>query len=172
GQAGTHAPPSEASKEAAESMNDALGDFLADMRKPSPDAKADARPAKPDGKPDTRTASRDQETEELAALRSGAKRLVVVALDPGHGGEDPGAIGPSGLYEKNVVLATARNLRDQINAQPGMRAMLTRDGDYFVPLHERVRKARRVQADLFVSIHADAFMNPRARGASVYALSE
>lgn len=172
GQAGAHAPPSDASKDAAESMNDALGEFLADMRKPSPEAKPEARPTKPDAKPDTRTASRDEEAQELAALRSGAKRLVVVALDPGHGGEDPGAIGPSGLYEKNVVLAIARKLRDQINAQPGMRAMLTRDGDYFVPLHERVRKARRVQADLFVSIHADAFMNPRARGASVYALSE
>jgi N-acetylmuramoyl-L-alanine amidase len=99
-------------------------------------------------------------------------RLIVVALDPGHGGEDPGAIGPSGLREKDVVLQIALQLRDRINAQPNMRAMLTRDADFFVPLHERVRKARRVQADLFVSIHADAFMNPEARGASVFALSE
>ena len=99
-------------------------------------------------------------------------RLVVVAIDPGHGGEDPGAIGPSGLREKDVVLAIALKLRDRLNSVPGMRAMLTRDADFFVPLHERVRKARRVQADLFVSIHADAFITPAARGASVFALSE
>jgi len=99
-------------------------------------------------------------------------RLVVVAIDPGHGGEDPGAIGPSGTREKDVVLAIAMLLRDRLNAQPNMRAMLTRDSDFFVPLHERVKKARRVQADLFVSIHADAFMNPDARGASVFALSQ
>jgi N-acetylmuramoyl-L-alanine amidase len=96
----------------------------------------------------------------------------VVAVDPGHGGEDPGASGPSGLHEKDVVLAIAMLLRDRLNANPNMRAMLTRDADFFVPLHERVKKARRVQADLFVSIHADAFMNPDARGASVFALSE
>jgi N-acetylmuramoyl-L-alanine amidase len=99
-------------------------------------------------------------------------RLVVIALDPGHGGEDPGAIGPSGLREKDVVLAIALKLRDRLNSVSGMRAMLTRDADFFVPLHERVRKARRVQADLFVSIHADAFMTPQARGASVFALSD
>jgi len=99
-------------------------------------------------------------------------RLVVVAIDAGHGGEDPGAIGPSGLREKDVVLAIAMLLRDRLNANPNMRAMLTRDADFFVPLHERVKKARRVQADLFVSIHADAFMNPEARGASVFALSQ
>ena len=99
-------------------------------------------------------------------------RLVVVAIDPGHGGEDPGAIGPSGLREKDVVLAVALKLRDRLNSVPGMRAMLTRDADFFVPLHERVRKARRVQADLFVSIHADAFFKPEARGASVFALSQ
>ncbi len=98
-------------------------------------------------------------------------RLIIVALDPGHGGEDPGAIGPTGLREKDVVLSIALQLRDRLNARPGMRAMLTRDADFFVPLHERVRKARRVQADLFISIHADAFFRPEARGASVFALS-
>jgi N-acetylmuramoyl-L-alanine amidase len=108
----------------------------------------------------------------LSAIQSKIDRLVVVALDPGHGGEDPGAIGPTGLREKDVVLAIALQLRDRINARPGMRAMLTRDGDYFVPLQDRVRKARRVQADLFVSIHADAFITPKARGASVFALSQ
>jgi N-acetylmuramoyl-L-alanine amidase len=99
-------------------------------------------------------------------------RLMVVAIDPGHGGEDPGAQGPSGLREKDVVLALAHKLRDSINAQPGMRAMLTRDADYFVPLQDRVHKARGVQADVMVSVHADAFITPAARGASVFALSQ
>lgn len=99
-------------------------------------------------------------------------RLVVIALDPGHGGEDPGATGPSGLHEKDVVLAIGLMLRDRINANPSMRAMMTRDADFFVPLGERVKKARRVQADLFVSIHADAFLTSEARGASVFALSQ
>ena len=105
------------------------------------------------------------------ADRSRADRLIIVAVDAGHGGEDPGAIGPTGLREKDVVLAIALQLRDKLNAQPGMRVMLTREGDYFVPLGERVRKARQVQADLFISIHADAFTRREARGASVYALS-
>jgi N-acetylmuramoyl-L-alanine amidase len=98
-------------------------------------------------------------------------RLIIVALDPGHGGEDPGAVGPSGLREKDVVLSVALQLREKLNAMPGLRVMMTRDADFFVPLGERVRKARRVQADLFVSIHADAFFKPEARGASVFALS-
>ena len=110
-------------------------------------------------------------SQYLASPPRRIDRLIVVALDPGHGGEDPGAIGPSGLREKDVVLQVALQLRDQLNAQPRMRAFLTRDADFFVPLHERVRKARRVQADLFVSIHADAFITPQARGASVFALS-
>ncbi len=105
------------------------------------------------------------------ATLAGLDRLVIVALDPGHGGEDPGAIGPTGLREKDVVLGIALQLRDHLQALRGVRVMMTRDGDYFVPLGERVRKALRVQADLFVSIHADAFMRPEARGASVFALS-
>ncbi len=103
-------------------------------------------------------------------------RIIIVALDPGHGGEDPGAIGPAGTREKDVVLRVAHLLRDRINATTvggnPMRAFLTRDGDYFVPLGTRVQKAQRVQADLFVSIHADAFTTPAARGASVFALSQ
>lgn len=103
-------------------------------------------------------------------------RLIVVALDPGHGGEDPGAIGPGGTREKDVVLKIAKMLRDRINASSvgghPMRAFLTRDADFFVPLHVRVQKARRVQADLLVSIHADAFYTPRPQGASVFALSQ
>ena len=99
-------------------------------------------------------------------------RLVIVALDPGHGGEDPGAIGPGGTREKDVVLQIAHRLRDRINQQPNMRAYLTRDSDFFVPLGTRVDKARHVQADLFVSIHADAFFTARPQGASVFALSD
>jgi N-acetylmuramoyl-L-alanine amidase len=103
-------------------------------------------------------------------------RLIIVALDPGHGGEDPGAIGPAGTREKDVVLSVALKLRDRINKSVvggnPMRAYLTRDADFFVPLNERVKKAQKVQADLFVSIHADAFTNPEARGASVFALSD
>lgn len=99
-------------------------------------------------------------------------RLVTIALDAGHGGEDPGAIGKLGTFEKDVVLSIARRLKKMIDAEPNMRAYLTRTGDYFVPLHIRVQRARRVQADLFVSIHADAWISPTARGSSVYALSE
>ncbi len=93
-------------------------------------------------------------------------------LDPGHGGEDPGAIGRGGSYEKHVTLSVARRLKEKIDATPNMRSVLTRDGDYFIPLHQRVGKARRVQADLFVSVHADAFIKPTARGSSVFVLSE
>ena len=110
------------------------------------------------------------------ATASRTDRLIIVALDPGHGGEDPGAIGPAGTREKDIVLQVAYKLRDRINASSvggsPMRAFLTRDADFFVPLGVRVQKARRVQADLFVSIHADAFTTPAARGASVFALSQ
>ena len=102
----------------------------------------------------------------------GTDRPFIVVLDPGHGGEDPGAIGPGGTREKDVVLQVALLLRERINARADMRAVLTREGDYFVPLHARVQKARRVQADLLISIHADAFYTPRPQGASVFALSE
>jgi N-acetylmuramoyl-L-alanine amidase len=99
-------------------------------------------------------------------------RMLTIALDPGHGGEDPGAIGRGGSYEKNIVLAIAKRLKAKLEQHPNMRVMLTRDGDYFVPLNVRVQKARKVQADLFVSIHADAFVKPTANGSSVFALSE
>ena len=99
-------------------------------------------------------------------------RMITIAIDPGHGGEDPGAVGRSGSREKDVVLAIARRLKAKIEQQPNMRVMLTRDADYFVPLHVRVQKARSVQADLFMSIHADAFVEPTARGSSVFVLSE
>lgn len=125
---------------------------------------AEVQPLKPE-----QHAAKPQPKEKKAAQTT---RMVTIALDPGHGGEDPGAIGRSGSYEKNVVLAIAKRLKAKIEEQPNMRVMLTRDGDYFVPLHVRVQKARKVQADLFVSIHADAWIEPTARGSSVFALSE
>ncbi len=113
------------------------------------------------------------ETYPFSTPKSGRTvRLLTVAIDPGHGGEDPGAIGSGGTYEKHIALDVAKKLRALIDAQPNMRAMMTRDADFFVPLNVRVQKARRVSADLFVSIHADAFTTPAARGSSVFALSE
>jgi N-acetylmuramoyl-L-alanine amidase len=106
------------------------------------------------------------------ARRAARQRTLTIAIDAGHGGEDPGAIGKGGTFEKNVVLAIAKKLKAKIDATPGMRGYLTRDGDYFVPLHVRVEKARRVKADLFISVHADAFVRPTAGGSSVYVLSE
>lgn len=99
------------------------------------------------------------------------RRDVLVAIDPGHGGQDPGAVGASGTYEKQVVMQIARRLKTQIDAQPGMRAILTRDGDQFVSHRERMKRAREQRADFFISIHADAFKDARVRGSSVYALS-
>jgi N-acetylmuramoyl-L-alanine amidase len=110
------------------------------------------------------------------AVHTGTDRLIVIALDPGHGGEDPGAIGPGGTREKDVVLQLAHRLRERVNAtQIGgnpLRAFMTRDSDFFVPLGQRVEKARRVRADLFVSLHADAFFTPNPQGASVFTLSQ
>jgi len=99
-------------------------------------------------------------------------RMVTIALDPGHGGEDPGATGATGVHEKDIVLAVAKRLKAKLEELPNTRVMLTRDADFFVPLGQRVEKARKVQADLFVSIHADAFVTPSARGSSVFVLSE
>ena len=100
------------------------------------------------------------------------ERLITVAIDAGHGGEDPGALGAAGSREKDITLALAKKLKQKIDAQENMHAVLTRDGDYFVPLRQRVTKARTLKADLFLSIHADAFVKPHARGSSVFALSE
>jgi N-acetylmuramoyl-L-alanine amidase len=104
--------------------------------------------------------------------RTGRDRNVVVAIDAGHGGEDPGAIGRHGTHEKDITLAISRRLAEEINRQEGMRAVLTRDGDYFIPLRRRIEKAREQHADLFVSIHADAYKNPKVAGSSVYVLSQ
>jgi N-acetylmuramoyl-L-alanine amidase len=161
----------DAESKAAQTVRDALGEFIGRVDKAPPEHPGPVAPP-----PAVAAASPSAPHEPRGTATPGAQqkidRLVVVAIDPGHGGEDPGASGPSGLHEKDVVLQIALQLRDRINAVPNMRAMLTRDADFFVPLGERVRKARRVQADLFVSIHADAFITPEARGASVFALSE
>jgi len=163
-------------KAAAEEVNDALGEWIQKLPQtqasapapsmppaPAPPAPAVSKPASAPPAPSPAPAS---------PRRPKVERLIVVALDPGHGGEDPGAIGPTGLKEKDVVLAVAKQLRERLLREPNVRVLMTRDADYFVPLHERVRKARRVGADLFVSIHADAFIRPQARGASVFALAD
>lgn len=129
-----------------------------------PPLKAEARIDKPE-KAEAERPEKDSSKPQVA-------RLITIVLDPGHGGEDPGAIGRRGSYEKHVTLSVARRLKAKIDATPNMRSVLTRDGDYFIPLNQRVQKARRVQADLFISVHADAFIKPTARGSSVFALSE
>ena len=147
---------------------DSLGDLIARQIERANAAVAQS-PASPAAPAPPRAVAR-------AGDAAGTERLIIVAIDPGHGGEDPGATGASGTHEKDVVLQIALKLRDRINgASVGgnpMRAYLTRDSDFFVPLATRVQKARRVRADLFVSIHADAFIRPDANGASVFALSE
>jgi N-acetylmuramoyl-L-alanine amidase len=113
-----------------------------------------------------------EDKKDEPAVNKEDDRLITIVLDAGHGGEDPGARGASGSREKVITLQIAKKLKAKIDAEPNMRAMLTRDGDYFVPLGTRVVKARKFKADLFISIHADAFTNPAARGSSVFALSE
>jgi N-acetylmuramoyl-L-alanine amidase len=159
-----------ADQRAAQSVRDALGELIARVDKPMQPTPPTAPPAA--SAPMQTKAPPPPPPPASAEEQRRIDRLIIVALDPGHGGEDPGAVGPGGTYEKDVVLQIALQLRDQLNALPNVRVMMTRDADFFVPLHERVRKARRVQADLFVSIHADAFLRPQARGASVYALSQ
>jgi N-acetylmuramoyl-L-alanine amidase len=163
-----------ADERAAKVVRDTLGEFIDKLGQP----RLGGTPGLPTT---TASASAPAPTQTRAPAappppptdedRRRVERLIIVALDPGHGGEDPGAIGPTGLREKDVVLAIARQLRDKLNAVRGMRVMMTRDADFFVPLQDRVAKAMRVQADLLVSIHADAFFKPEARGASVFALS-
>ncbi len=129
---------------------------------PAPDEPVVEAPAVPPeaNKPEAPISNKDDE------------RLITIAIDAGHGGEDPGARGANGSREKDITLIIAKKLKEKIDAESNMRGMLTRDGDYFVPLGTRVVKARKFKADLFVSIHADAFTNQSARGSSVFALSE
>ena len=160
-----------AEQRAAQAVQDALGELIARVDKPATPASAVMQAPPPPVVAVTPAPPAAPPAPATPEERKRVDRLIIVALDPGHGGEDPGAVGPTGLREKDVVLAVALQLRDKLNAVPGMRVMMTRDADFFVPLQDRVRKARRVQADLFVSIHADAFFRPEARGASVFALS-
>ncbi|MCA1925067.1 MAG: N-acetylmuramoyl-L-alanine amidase, partial [Thiobacillus sp.] len=125
----------------------------------------------PDAVPQAAAPAADPRTPPKPAAPQYA-RLITVAIDAGHGGEDPGAIGAAGSREKDITLALAKKLKQKLDAQENMRAVLVRDGDYFVPLAQRVGKARAAKADLFISIHADAFIKPHARGSSVFALSE
>ena len=130
----------------------------------------------PEKKPEELAARKPVEAPEVITSKKSGRpivdRLVTITLDPGHGGEDPGAIGQGGSQEKNVTLQVAKRLKARLDAEPNMRAVLTRDSDFFVPLQMRVQKARRIQSDLFLSIHADAWIKPDARGSSVFVLSE
>ena len=144
------------------------------LTKEPAEAKPKVELAKPEpAKPAVETEPPPKQAEATPS-RAGKKsaKAVTIMLDPGHGGEDPGAIGSRGSMEKHVTLSIARRLRERIENDPTMRAALTRDGDFFVPLQTRVQKARRAKADLFVSIHADAWIKPEARGSSVFVLSE
>jgi N-acetylmuramoyl-L-alanine amidase len=137
---------------------------------PAPLPVATAVNDQPDPSTDSTTEGDSQNTPD--SVQDNVERLVTVAIDAGHGGEDSGARGASGTNEKDVTLAIAKRLKTLIDAEPNMRGVLTRDSDYFIPLHGRVVKARKLQADLFVSVHADAFVRQDARGSSVFALSE
>jgi N-acetylmuramoyl-L-alanine amidase len=142
-----------------------------DSTKPLPEKPIQVeRPVVSEPDPTPKFAEKQPEVPAKSGKKSG--RMVTIMLDPGHGGEDPGAIGARGSMEKNVTLSIARRLRERIESDPNMRAALTRDGDFFVPLGTRVQKARKARADLFVSIHADAWIKPEARGSSVFVLSE
>ncbi len=138
------------------------------LREQPDDPVAPATPEQKSIPPEVQSAKAGPREDKAPVLT----RMITITLDPGHGGEDPGAIGRGGSREKDVVLAIAKRLKAKIEGQPNMRVMLTRDADYFVPLHVRVQKARKVQADLFVSIHADAWIESTARGSSVFVLSE
>lgn len=152
---------------AASAVNDALEELIQNIvRPPAPPVAAAPAP------PPVAAAPKPAPAPEPRGPAAAVDRLIVIALDPGHGGEDPGAVGPTGLKEKDVVLAVGLKLRERLQSNPNIRVLMTRDADFFVPLQDRVRKARRVQADLFVSIHADAFFTPQARGASVFVLSD
>lgn len=144
-----------------------------------PTLKMDTNITPPNNMANEPLTNKDAATKEATAEKivnkpaiKGDSRLITIAIDAGHGGEDPGARGANGSHEKDITLAVAKKLKEKIDAEPNMRGILTRDGDYFIPLHGRVVKARNMHADLFVSVHADAFVTPDARGSSVFALSE
>jgi N-acetylmuramoyl-L-alanine amidase len=150
----------------------AVGGAITPQRAEEKPRKTAEAPRKPDLPPRETAAETPARPAKPADDEPSVSRLITITIDPGHGGEDPGAVGAAGSFEKHVTLSVGRRLKARIDAEPNMRAMLTRDADYFVPLQQRVAKARRVQADLFVSIHADAFISPSARGSSVFVLSD
>ena len=158
-------------KQGGPDVDDPLARILEDIQR-NPGSKNNPPPEPPLARGQQPAAPIPTPKPPPASAGRGKQRMLTIALDPGHGGEDPGAIGSSGLREKDVVLRIARRLKALIDSQPNMRAYLTRDDDYFVPLHVRVQKARRAHADLFVSIHADAWIKPSANGSSVFALSQ
>ena len=164
-----HQPGPPANTAVAELPTEASG---ANPPPPPPDSAPDAVQGHAPAPPRNGRSTGSQAPPRASNTESKMARPITIAVDPGHGGEDPGARGRNGTQEKEITLAIARSLKALIDAEPNMRALLTRDGDYFVPLHERVNKARKVRADLFVSIHADAYVRPHARGSSVFALSE
>jgi N-acetylmuramoyl-L-alanine amidase len=183
GSATPAAPPPIAQQDsqvAGQGGPDAIARLGADARPGS--APVEPQPAAPQPaprQPDASTPQLAQQSPPKPAAANNPKdgglkvaRMVTIALDPGHGGEDPGATGATGIHEKEIVLAIAKRLKGKLEEMPNTRVMLTRDADFFVPLGQRVDKARKVQADLFVSIHADAFVEPTARGSSVFVLSE
>jgi N-acetylmuramoyl-L-alanine amidase len=169
--------PSPKHSPTAGATRDPLGDLIAKQssgsKTPGP---ASSSPLNGTSSVAARASATSATGKNTAKAPSKTDRLIIIAIDPGHGGEDPGAVGPQGTQEKDVVLSVALKLRERINATSvngnPMRAYLTRDADFFVPLQVRVQKAQKVKADLFISIHADAFTVPTARGASVFALSE
>ncbi len=138
---------------------------------PAPVPPAAAAPALVEARP-TPTLEKTARAATRSPGTTRPNRMITIAIDAGHGGEDPGARGKNGTWEKDVTLAISRKLKERIEQEPNMRALMVRDGDFFMPLHTRVIKARRANADLFVSVHADAFTSPEARGSSVFALSE
>lgn len=154
---------------------DPLGDLIREKLKRQ-DALPGREPSPAEDKGEPSTTAKPPGAWIDPGAPKASDRFIVIALDPGHGGEDPGAIGPGGTMEKDVVLRLAQRLAQRVNTASAngqtLRAFMTRDADFFVPLHVRVEKARRVQADLFISLHADAFFTPKPQGASVFALSQ
>jgi len=167
------ATPAPAPQPGAPTVGQAGPDAIAKLEADA--ARAGSTPAQP--QPTAPQAQPKPQPPQLSSQGKNAPggkvtRMVTIALDPGHGGEDPGATGATGIHEKDIVLEIAKRLKGKLEELPNTRVMLTRDADFFVPLGQRVEKARKVQADLFVSIHADAFIQPSARGSSVFVLSE
>lgn len=163
------------SKQMQEAQPGNAEDKSADSSEAAPEAAATTTTAdKPAEKAVEKPADKpvDKPVEKPVKQAKPGQKIITIAVDAGHGGEDPGARGAKGSHEKNITLAIARKLKQQIDAEDNMQAILIRDGDYFVPLGDRVKKARAAKADLFISIHADSFINSTAKGSSVFALSE